>query len=651
MSWGRDEMIREHAAGSDLLTSRYPCLSVQDFPSPDLRGLPPVMSKFVCRVVPGELTGGPTSIWAEPPGVPLLVPPEVLNAIIVKEQVAIRDAATPEYVEAFFNPLAAVPAAWRLLLEKGPQDVIVVGVLLAQWAEQVEVAHAEGDGSALLKSYERHLELAFLLEPLIGKRSLLAAVRGGHPLFVAESVRWILRRYAAIRASETLEASASEWSVGGDSCDEGVVREYLCRESLNGERVDRFAIRAMTGQWEIDPLLSIVSIVKAFWLLQQTAPLDEPVTDGNVASRLAASTFPKFDCVSWRRKLNRWERIWRDHSIVDLKRQFEAEYGIRPEKFLEDALALCEEAHLRQGLVKRTPNNPPFQGALGEELVQTISDLGRSRLCPGKCCQAATSAEVLPDLFAVASDCLALRDAPIIQLPDGNYGVPSIKLLAGRAVDLLRLTLNGTGALGGMYQSYMMSLLDGLDTQRYTVVPESRLRPGASKEEVCDALVIDRIERWWVFIEVALLTNGRWIAEGNVDAVDRQYGRYARKLGQIEVTRQRTQQIADSLGVPMPVGVQRLIVTETPLPRNPITTTKLFEAAGGVSEARSAQGAPHGDNLRVLCSADEFELLIDFVGRGRSMSTLLAAWQEHPVDSALLNTLSRCQYVIPSRAA
>ena len=609
------------------------------------------MSDFVCRVVPGELTGGATCIWAEPPGIPLLMPPKAVNAVIAREQVGIREAATPEYVEAFFNPLTAVPAAWRLLLEKDPQDVLVVGVLLAQWAEQVEVAHAEGDGSALARVNERFMELAFWLEPLIGKRSLLAAVRGGHPPFVAESVRWILRRYAAINASGTLEASVSEWSVGGDSCDEGVFREYLYRESLNGERVDRFALRAMIGQWDIDPLLSVMSIVKAIWLLQQTAPLDEPMVDGNAASRLAASTFPKFDCVSWRRKLNRWARIWRDHGIAELKRQFEADYGVRPEEFLEETLALCEEADLRCGLVERTPNSPPFRGALGEELVQTLTDLGRSRVCPGKCCRAATSTEVLPDPFAVASDCLALRDAPIIQLPNGTYGVPSSKLLAGRAVDLLRLTLNGSGALGGMFESYMMSLLDDLDEQRYAVVPESRLKPRESKEGVCDVLVIDRIERWWVFIEVALSTNGRWIAEGDVEAVDRKYKHYARKLGQIEVTRQRTRQIADSLGVPMPVGIQRLIVAETPLPRNPITTTKLLEAVDGGSETRRERAATDGDNLRVLCSADEFEQLIDSVRRGWSMPSVLAAWQDHPVDTALLNTLSRCQQIIPSRAA
>ena len=383
-------------------------------------------------------------------------------------------------------------------------------------------------------------------------------------------------------------------------------------------------------------------IALAYWMVQESAAADPISGDGAAMRLIAEGMFANYYGGSWNRKLARWSSMWRNHGPAGAKADFKKAHGLDPEDFIEGVQQACRWGHAGPFLVNCSPEV--------EDIVLDgfVRDAASPSSCSRSCCDTAgMPADWLPDPLDIARDCLNDRNRPIIRLSDDSLVLSSSRLLADRAVDQFRFSSSvpaqqTNSILGSMYEKYVWEVLNRLDPNRYRIVPERLLMTSAG--QTCDALVVDRAAREWLFVEAGLLTNSRRIANGDQGAIDDMLDRCEGKLGQIVATQKRAGEIAQSIGIPPPVAAIGLVVAEAPLPRNPITTERMRANKSRLDIRRPNQ-------RRWLCSIDELEKLVEMGVNGWSPASLVQAWQQRPADIPLAASLHESFRAISRSAA
>lgn len=586
----------------------YLCSYLVEAPTRDFPEIQPgaprprTLSGSTLRSVPAQVSGVADEVWCEMDEVPLLVPSGTVLDARIERELGAGVSISPSWAGLQARPEAMAETGWFVLLAADFDIAIAVGCALSLLAEDFETALLEGDSATARANGGL---LACMLEPNLPEPvvdELLARAMRGHPAFFAPGVRWAMRRLTSIRASAGQPPALSD----------------------DAEMLYRAIFRCPERNGRIVP--DFTHIALAFWMVQESAAAD-PISGNGAAMRLIAEgLFANYYGGAWNRKLARWSSMWRTHGPAGAKADFNYAHGLDPEDFIEGVQQACGWGHAGPFLADCSPE------VEHSVLDGFIRDATTPSSCSKSCCDTeGMSADWLPDTLDIARDCLNDRNHPIIRLSDGSLVLSSKRLLADRAVDQFRFSSSvpaqlTNSILGSMYEKYVWEVLNRLDPSRYHIVPERLLMTGAGR--TCDALVIDRTAREWLFVEAGLLTNSRRIADGDQGAIDDMLDRCEGKLGQIVATQRRASEIARSIGVPPPVATIGLVVAEAPLPRNPVTTERMRANKSRLNIRPSNQG-------RWLCSIDELEKLVDMGVNGWSPASLVQAWQQRPADIPL----------------
>jgi hypothetical protein len=211
-----------------------------------------------------------------------------------------------------------------------------------------------------------------------------------------------------------------------------------------------------------------------------------------------------------------------------------------------------------------------------------------------------------------------LLDSPILILNDDSLTIWSPEALADRVADLPRFVLrdqpNIRSRIGRLFEAYIDDRLRTLDHRRHRILGEKDLR-GVLQGQTPDYVVANY--RDMVIIEVSSMGLPPGVADGDPAAVRRKLDDYRRKRSQLEAAHHSSHEIAQRLlGLNAGGSVSAILVTQDAIPNNPVMFRAMEEES-------------------FVCTADEFELLLDLAEAGWSLPLLVSAWQRGGREIAL----------------
>ena len=605
-------MMHTTEPGAALHVCRY----LVEAPTRDFLALPPEVPRpralqgTTLRCVPSQVSGIADEVWCELDSAPLLVPSGTVLHARVEKELGVTASIPPSRAGLHIPPEVMAEVGWYVLRAADFNIAVEVGCALSLLAEDCEISWLRGDHNKVRLFGRRLASVIGADLPSAVEGKLRARASKGQPPYFPSGIRWAMRRLTIIRHS-------------------GHPRSALSR---GGERVYRALFKCPESNRRIIPRYRHIAL--AYWLLQETKPLNSIARDGEAMRLVAEGTFSSYNGGVWDQKLARRSKMWRHHGSAAAKASFNQAHGLDPEVLLDEVHQICSR-ELGESLL--TGCSSQVKDTVLREFVR---DADEPSSCAESCCTTGGApSDWLPGTLDVARDCLNDRNRPIIRLLDGTLVLSSRRLLADRAADLYRISTSEprrrrNSALGEMLQSYAVDKLQSLDPGRYRVVAEADLKAAGAKE--CDALLIDRTSQDWLYIEIGLLTNTRDIASGNSEAIGEMLKKYEGKREQIEATVARSASIAQAIDIPPPKSISILVVAEAPLPRNPITSEQMAIHSGCYPALMAGQ-------RRWLCSIDELDALIGMGNQGWSPASLVQAWQERPVDIPLGGSLHESQ--------
>ena len=568
-------------------------------------------------VAPPGLEPGLVSFWTDLPDVPFTVPLGVHQRRQFDRSWRIATVCTPGETGLAFSPEEQASVGWGVLARSNKAAAVSA---LAWLACRAEVNRRDPLVIDLVKQMR-------LPAPYGGR--LLAAARGGQPVFDPKALRWMIAELVAAEPSE-MESRAG-WTPTGHSGADLLASAWFPW------------LRSPSGR------PTAPDVLRAIWLLHEDFHGAEgSFTDPDgVLAGVTALGYATTQEGHWLPKLERWSRIWdvddthpavqgASHAPSVLRAMFTAALGLAPGEWLAGTWLLCCQWLVRippNGQLRMQPGelyaptldgdrievSSEFRKAFDEHIVGDLDEVGAEvRRTVGY-----QGLGTLPQ-----TDPVACRNRPVLRLPDGGLTPTSLELVADRAAVLWRFLLparlkgarSGIAALGYQFEAYITDLLQTRIGLQHRVLTEADITSVLGDETRCDQVVVHGDE--WLFIENSLKTLNRGIAGGTLSAVDSLCQRYHDEADQASATAAQADRLAVAFGLPKPRMSTILVVTDNPAAHSPALMQRLWEQ-------RPSR------NPRFLCSARELEALVELAAIGWSMPGAIVGWQHQEVEGPL----------------
>ena len=566
---------------------------------------------------PPGLEPGLVTFWTDLPDVPFTVPLAVHQRRQFDRSWRIETVCTPHETGLAISPTEQSEVGWAVLARANKVNAIEVLALLAC---RLEIVGRDPFVVGLV-------EQMGLPAPYYGR--LLAAARGGQPVFDPKALRWMIAELVAAEQSE-LEARAN-WTPAGHSGADLLASAWFPW------------LRSPTGR------PTTADVLRAIWLLHEDFHGAEgSFTDPDgVLAGITALGYATAQEGSWLPKLDRWSRIWdvddshpavqtASHAPSALRAIFTSVLGLTPSEWLAGTWFVCCEWLVRippNGRLRMQPDelyaptldghqidlSAEFTKAFDEHLVDDLDNVGMEvRRTVGY-----RGLGTLPQ-----TDPVACRNRPVLRIPDGSLVPISLELVADRAAVLWRFLLparlkgarSGIAALGYQFEAYITDMLQTRIGPRHRVLTEADISSVLGDETRCDQVVVHGDE--WLFIENSLITLNRGVAGGTLSAVENLCQRYHAEADQASATAAQADRLAAAFGLPKPRMSTILVVTDNPAAHSPALMQQLWEQRPD-------------RNPRLLCSARELEALVELAAIGWSMPGAIVGWQHQEVEGPL----------------
>ncbi len=583
-------------------------------------------------VAPPGLESGLVTFWTDLPDIPFTVPLGVHQRRQFDRAWRIETVCTPHETGLVFSPTEQASVGWTVLARA---DKVGAVEALAWLACRLEINRRDPLVIDLVKQMG-------LPAPYGGR--LLAAARGGQPVFDSKALRWMIAELAAAEQSE-LEDRAS-WTPSTHS------------------GVDLLASAWFPWLRSPEGRPTTPDVLRAIWLLHEDfrgadASFTEP--DGVLAG-ITALGYATAQEGSWLPKLERWSRIWdvddshpavqsASHAPSALRTIFTSTLGLTPREWLAGTWLLCCEWWVRMALRgqprmrtdelyaptldgDRIHLSAEFTKAFDKYLVDDLDNVGMEvRRTVGY-----QGLGTLPQ-----TDPVACRNRPVLRIPDGSLVPMSLELVADRAAVVWRFLLparlkgarSGIAAMGYQFEAYITDMLGTRIGPQHRVLTEPDITSVLGDETRCDQVVVHGDE--WLFIENSLKTLNRGVAGGTVSAVENLCQRYHDEADQASATAAQAGRLAAAFGLPKPRMSTILVVTDNPAAHSPALMQRLWEQRPD-------------RNPRFLCSARELEALVELAAVGWSMPGAIVGWQHQEVEGPLQTAIHNMAGIASSTA-
>jgi hypothetical protein len=577
-------------------------------------------------MIPPDLERGLSAFWTTLPDVPLTVPLLVHRQRQFDQGLGVQIVVTPRQTGSLFNEEDHQTVAWAVLARANLAETVEA---LAWLSCLVEIRR--GDPSVA----EMCSIVVAAPQPHGGR--LLAAARGGEVVFDPKALRWMIAELVAADPAE-LRARAS-WRPTGQS------------------GADLLGAAWFAGLWgQRRP--TAPEVMLAIWMLQEAfhgsdADFSDP--DGILGGVTALGYATTADG-DWLPKLDRWSSIWgipdnhpavstASHPPSSLRSLFTAELGLNPSEWLAGTWFLCFRWWLqlmqpRPAVLRMVPAElftarvadrqidlaPRFTTAFEQHLVSNMANLGA---------QVRQSSGSYTGLGSVPqTDVMAVRNHPVLRLPNGSYIPMSLELVADRASSLWRFVLpqrlhgvrSCIAAMGYPFEAYITDVLAARLGGHHLLLTEADITSVLGQATRCDQVVIHGTD--WLFIENSIITLNRRIADGGIAAIDDICDSYHAEADQATNTANEANRLAAAFGLPMPTTKAILVVTDNAVVHTPAFTQRLWLR-------RPAR------NPRFLCGIRELETLAELASIGWSMPGAVSQWQHQPVEGPLQSTIHK----------
>jgi hypothetical protein len=490
-------------------------------------------------------------------------------------------------------------------------------------------------------------QLVRLMRPPPAVRGgLVAAARSREPIFHPRSLSWVVQELLALESDERDELA--RWRPREGSDESLLSRSWFrCTETGSGPEFDE--------------------VLRALWLLQEDyrGSDDEWESADRLLGLVTAIGYGSASSGAWLALLERWRAIWSipdDHPcVVDaaippsaLRAAFEAEVGVSIAEWLAGTWALC----MRWWLALDGQPSPGAYVAVSEDLFEFPLDDAANRFSHAFCSAFRSHCVATLDGLADAiqmenadrrgigslaqTDAIALRNRPVVELPDGRLVPVSVELVAERAVDLWRHVLHRrlgpkagrggpTAHVGKLFEAYVADLLARLE-ERHVILTEEDLARSSLGGKYCDAVVGNSSN--YLAVETSIQTLNRGVAAGSIESIENMATRYQHEADQALSTAQQMPRIAREFGLARPEFVTHLVVTNVPIPHTPAFLGRLRKA--------------RDRHPKFVCGITELELIVELGQAGWSVPNIIGGWQAQPDDGSLDTHLVRlCAMLSP----
>lgn len=578
------------------------------------------------HLVASQLSPGLSSLWADDPESPLILPLHVLDHRRFERDWGTLSMATPGSVGVAVERAELADVAWAVLTRASAEQLTI-------WLSQISrfVERFPGEPGV----HESLVEA--MRVPAAIRGPLRAAARAGHPVFHPRGILWILREVLA--ADEEEKQRYQRWTPG-----EADGRSWLAHAWFRCLRANR------------PPGLD--EVLLAAWMLhEEFRGADIAVNDADdVLAMTTALGFGFGTGGRWLPILERCREIWMvsdDHPAVVgsplkpsvLRSRFGRELGVPVEQWIAGVWALCLRWWFSTSRGPSVSGDPaelfrlPFEGESIEFNDGFINAF--RQFCVGSLDDLAHEArrEAGDDYAGLGSlpqsDSLACRNHPVVEVSNGWLVPLSIGLVAERVRALPRLLLGARGesavVFGKLFEVYVWDILQKL-AGRHHLVSEHDITAAVGETRRCDALV--GYGQHYLAIEVAVQTLSRGVADGRVDAILNMAERYQDEADQAIATIEKMRTITDHLQLPSMEAAAHLVVTESPVPHSPVFLDKLH--------VLRPDRTP-----KFVCSAADLELLVELDRVGWEVPAAVMAWQGHRDRAPLQSHLSEMARDLP----